>query len=64
MNDHRQTLIDLFTVSVEKLREFKHLTPLDRINWLADANEFRLLAVSKEKRDAWKEYMRRYNVPG
>lgn len=64
MNKHRQTLIDLFTVSIEKLREFKHLTALDRLNWLADASEMRHMAVTQDKRDVWDAYMRKYNVPG
>ena len=63
-NEHQKTIEALYTVSKEKILETIHLTAKDRLQWLAEMNEFRMLAVPKEKRDAWDEYMRRYNVPG
>lgn len=52
----------LFTMSSEKIKEFQHLSPLDRLQWLEESNRFYYLAVPQPKRDAWAAYMQKYNV--
>jgi beta-lactamase class D len=46
----------VFTISPERLRLFKRLTPEERFLWLEEAQEFVKNALSEEKLKKWMLY--------
>lgn len=53
-NPHNQVKYT-HVLSWEKIDEFSHLTPEDRLNWLEEANEFVNTFVDPEARRIWRE---------
>ena len=51
-----------FTLSKEKINQFKDMSGKAKLDWLEDANRFIRKAVSPEKLKLWNEFRRKYNI--
>ena len=49
----------VFTISPDRLRLFKRLSPEERFLWLEEAHEFVKNAISKEKIKKWRLYIKK-----
>ncbi len=42
-----------FRLTPDKIREFKDMPPEEKLDWLEEANDFIVIAVSPEKLQRW-----------
>ncbi|MCX6353967.1 MAG: hypothetical protein NTZ78_03550 [Candidatus Aureabacteria bacterium] len=47
-----------FVLDKEKIRQFRDCSPYAKLQWLEDANNFLLKALSKKKRQLWEKFRR------
>lgn len=52
----------VFTVSSERLRLFRRLTPEERFLWLEEAHEFVTNALTEEKLKKWRLYIKKGGI--